>query len=241
VCRVRRPDREGPSPLRQAKGTQFNDLIVLRCYQQRSLSKKVNSSNSSSKMGAKLHIQFRIISKINHPACALLDSFGSDSLGTVITRSEAPGCGRLFNDALRMEYTLGRTEFSSCMGPGGPVELVEIPNHFASNMRAAIDVLGSHRVDLVLSHAYLSDGTGFGLLESLTYLPVITTFLCLPVENSCLWLPAIDGGKKCLGLPALRPSKFAGALEEMARCLSTRTQAPCLRLDALFAVDRECV
>src|SRR5580704_3154963 len=114
-------------------------------------------------------------------------------------------------------------------------------NHFAGNMRAVSDLLGSHRVDLVLSHAYLSDGTGLGLLASLAHLPVITAFLCLPVENSCLWLPAIDGGKKCLGLPALRPSEFAGALEGMARCLSTRTQAPCFRLDALFAVGRECV
>jgi len=113
--------------------------------------------------------------------------------------------------------------------------------HFASSMRAATDLLGSQRVDLVLSHAYLSDGTGLGLLSSLAHLPVITAFLCLPVENGCLWLPAIDGGKKCLGLPALRPAEFAGALEEMARCLSTRTQASCSRFDALFEVGRECV
>jgi hypothetical protein len=109
-------------------------------------------------------------------------------------------------------------------------------NHFASNMRAAIDLFGSHRVDLVLSQSYLSDGTGLGLLASLAHLPVITAFLCLPVENGCLWLPAIDGGKKCLGLPALRPLEFAGALQEMARCLSTQTQAGCSRLGALFPV-----
>jgi hypothetical protein len=40
------------------------------------------------------------------------------------------------------------------------------------------------------------------------------------VENSCLWLPAIDGGKECLGLPALRPAEFASALEEMSRRLA---------------------
>jgi hypothetical protein len=227
--------------LRQAKGTQFNDLIVLRCYQQRSLSKKVNSSNSSSKMGAKLHIQFRIISKINHPACALLDSFGSDSLGTLITRSEAPVCGRLLMILSGWNTLLVGQNFHRAWALADRLNWWKFQNHFASNMRAAIDVLGSHRVDLVLSHAYLSDGTGCGLLESLTHLPVITAFLCLPVEISCLWLPAIDGGKKCFGLLALRPSEFAGALEEMARCLSTRTQAPCLRLDALFAVGRECV
>jgi response regulator RpfG family c-di-GMP phosphodiesterase len=92
--------------------------------------------------------------------------------------------------------------------------------HFADNMRAASDLLSSHPVDLVLSDTYLSYGSGFGLLAALVGLPV-TAFLCLPVENSCFWLPAIDGGKTCLGLAALRPAEFAGALKEMAQCLST--------------------
>jgi hypothetical protein len=43
----------------------------------------------------------------------------------------------------------------------------------------------------------------------------ITAFLCLPVENSCFWLPAIDDGKECLGERALRPGGFASLLEEM--------------------------
>jgi hypothetical protein len=113
-------------------------------------------------------------------------------------------------------------------------------NHFASNIRAASDLLGSLRVDLLLSQTKLSDGTGLGLLAALAHLPVLTVFLCLPVENSCHWLPAIDGGKKCLGLPALRPLEFTRTLEEMVRCLSTRTQASCPRLDDLSAVDRDC-
>jgi hypothetical protein len=113
-------------------------------------------------------------------------------------------------------------------------------SHFAGNMRAASDLLRLHRVDLVLSHTYLSDGTGLGLLAALAHLPV-TAFLCLPVENSCLWLPAIDGGKKCLGLPALRPLEFARTLEQMARCLSTSTQASCSRLSTLIAGNRGCV
>jgi CheY-like chemotaxis protein len=90
--------------------------------------------------------------------------------------------------------------------------------HFASNMRTACQLLSSVQVDVVLSSTHLSDGTGFGLLGALTGLPV-TAFLCLPVENSCFWLPAIDAGKECLGLPALRPSEFASALEQMARRL----------------------
>jgi hypothetical protein len=97
-------------------------------------------------------------------------------------------------------------------------------NHFADNIRAASDLLSSHEIDLVLSHTYLSDGTGSDPLAVLAHLAV-TAFLCLPVENSCLWVPAIDRGTKCLGLPALRPLEFARTLEEMARGLSTRTQA----------------
>jgi DNA-binding NtrC family response regulator len=90
--------------------------------------------------------------------------------------------------------------------------------HFAGNMRAARELVSSMRVDVVLSDMRLSDGTGIALLGILAGLAV-TAFLCLPVETSCFWLPAIDAGKKCLGSPALRPAEFARALEEMARCL----------------------
>jgi len=90
--------------------------------------------------------------------------------------------------------------------------------HYATNLRIANELLTSVPVDLVLSNTHLCDGTGFGLLRALAGLPV-TAFLCLPVENSCFWLPAIDAGRECLGLPALRPAEFAGVLEEMARCL----------------------
>jgi CheY-like chemotaxis protein len=89
----------------------------------------------------------------------------------------------------------------------------------AGSMRAAANLLSAHRIHLVLSNTMLPDGTGFGLVEALAGRPV-TAFLCLPVENSCLWLPAIDDGKECLGMPALRPSEFAIALEEMSRRLA---------------------
>jgi response regulator RpfG family c-di-GMP phosphodiesterase len=91
--------------------------------------------------------------------------------------------------------------------------------HFVSNLREASDLLSSRPVDLVLSNTHLPDGTGFGLVGVLAGLPV-TVFLCLPVENSCFWLPAIDVGRECLGSPALRPSEFASALDEMASRLA---------------------
>jgi hypothetical protein len=108
--------------------------------------------------------------------------------------------------------------FQSAHALTGRLERWGFRCRFASNMQTACQLLSSVRVDVVLSNTHLSDGTGFGLLAVLAGLP-ITAFLCLPVENSCLWLPAVDAGKECLGLPALRPSEFASALEEMARCL----------------------
>jgi CheY-like chemotaxis protein len=95
--------------------------------------------------------------------------------------------------------------------------------HFASTVRAANELLNSVRIDVVLSNTHLPDGTGFGLVEALAGLQ-ITAFICLPVEDSCFWLPAIDGGKACLGLPALRPLEFASALEEMARSFDAALQ-----------------
>ena len=98
--------------------------------------------------------------------------------------------------------------------------------HFVGNTRAASDLLGSHRIDLLLSNVYLPDGTGFGLLTASAH-TAVTAFLCLPVENSCLWLPAVDGGKQCLGLPALRPFEFARELEQMVLRVSTPVQESC--------------
>jgi hypothetical protein len=87
--------------------------------------------------------------------------------------------------------------------------------HFAGNLRSARELLDSVRIDLVLSNINLPDGTGFALLAELPGFPV-SAFLCLPVENSCFWLPAIDDGSVCLGLPALRPAEFAQELQRMA-------------------------
>ena len=99
--------------------------------------------------------------------------------------------------------------------------------HFARNMREASALLRSRPVGLVLSNTRLPDGSGFGLLMTLAGLPV-TAFLCLPVENSCFWLPAIDGGQACLGSPALRPREFAAALQEIVRHLHAQTSVSLL-------------
>jgi hypothetical protein len=95
--------------------------------------------------------------------------------------------------------------------------------YLASDLRAAREVFELIRIDMVLTNMQLSDGTGVGLAASLTGLPV-TVFVCVPLEDSCLWLPAIDCGRVCLGLPALRPPEFASSLEGMAGLLRPEPQ-----------------
>ncbi len=88
--------------------------------------------------------------------------------------------------------------------------------HFANGLLSARELFKTTEVNLILSNVYLPDGTGFGLLADLSGVPV-TAFLCLPLEEGCFWLPAIDQGKVCLGLAALRPAEFVSALEQMSK------------------------
>lgn len=95
--------------------------------------------------------------------------------------------------------------------------------YLANNLQAAREFFGLIRIDVVLTNVQLSDGTGVGLAASLAGYPV-TVFVCVPLEDSCLWLPAIDCGSVCLGLPALRPKEFASSLEEMSGHLHLESQ-----------------
>jgi CheY-like chemotaxis protein len=88
--------------------------------------------------------------------------------------------------------------------------------HFVGTRRAALHFLKSRGVDVVLVHTHLPDGSGFGLVTILAGLP-ITAFLCVPVEDSCLWLPAIDRGTDCWGRETLRPDDLARTLGEMTQ------------------------
>jgi len=88
--------------------------------------------------------------------------------------------------------------------------------HFAGTMQAALQFLKSRGVDVVLSQMRLPDGSGFGLVATLAGLPV-TAFLCVPLEDSCLWIPAIERGRDCWGREMLRPADFTRALEELAQ------------------------
>jgi hypothetical protein len=92
--------------------------------------------------------------------------------------------------------------------------------HFVNTARKASELLSSLKVDVVLATTSLPDGSGFSLVAGLSGLAV-TAFLCLPVEDSCFWLPVIDRGRPCLGSPALRPRDFARAIRDLRESLMT--------------------
>jgi DNA-binding response OmpR family regulator len=75
--------------------------------------------------------------------------------------------------------------------------------HCVGTRRAAFHFLNTRLVDVVLSQMRLPDGSGFGLVAALTGLPA-KAFFCLPIGDSCFWLPAIDGGGDCWGPERLR-------------------------------------
>lgn len=84
---------------------------------------------------------------------------------------------------------------------------------FAVTCREACSLLTAHDFDLVLSPMRLRDGSLYplmGLLDGSS----ITLFYYLPVEDGCLWLPALRRGQKCFGSSALRPSEFVAVLDE---------------------------
>jgi hypothetical protein len=109
----------------------------------------------------------------------------------------------------------------------------------ARNLREATDLLSIQPVDLVLSNMYLSDGTPFCMPTALAGHRV-TAFLCLQLEVSCLWLPALDAGEKCLGKPALRPSEFSSLLREMAQRLAAVPSVGWRESPSLPSVNNEC-
>jgi hypothetical protein len=83
-----------------------------------------------------------------------------------------------------------------------------------STFREACESIETGQYDIVLSKNQLPDGSGIELIECLAGLP-ITLFISLPVENNCIWLPAILCGVHCWGTGALRPKAFARLLDEV--------------------------
>ncbi len=127
--------------------------------------------------------------------------FGKKSVGIILAvhRLNALLVGRQFQYAAAMIDWLSRKQ-RECV--------------IVSTRSEACDLLPSGKYDLVLSDNRLPDGSGFGLIQLLAGFSV-TLFISHPVEDSCIWLPAILRGVECWGSGALKPKEFVRLIEEI--------------------------
>ena len=92
----------------------------------------------------------------------------------------------------------------------------------------AREMLIGERFDLILGELDLNTGA---LPEQIDFAIRFsaTLYYCLPVEDSCWWLPAVLKGQPCLGSPALRPAEFSRVLDETLDEIARqkRNSSPC--------------
>ena len=85
---------------------------------------------------------------------------------------------------------------------------------FAECEREVWKVLAQRQFDIILSvhrgRRSRTESLGALLSGSRT-----TLFYALPVEKGCWWVPILKVGEECFGAPALRPTEFANALDEV--------------------------
>ena len=96
---------------------------------------------------------------------------------------------------------------------------------FAECEREVWNILQQEQFDIVLSvHRGQSsepESLGAFLSGSRT-----TLFYALPVENGCWWVPILKVGEECFGAPALRPTEFANALDEVLEQIKAGFASP---------------
>jgi len=91
---------------------------------------------------------------------------------------------------------------------------------FASRIEDVHLLLDQRRFHLVLSSRPVTQKSG---LMELFSRAACSVFYSYPVEDSCLWLQAVRRGQACFDAPALRPSEFARALDQIVGQLSPAT------------------
>ena len=96
--------------------------------------------------------------------------------------------------------------------------------NFASNVKDARRILKWNQHDLVLSLASLPDGIGFELTKAPEARPV-AVFICLDLDDICIWMPVSDNGRKCMGKAALSTCEFTRMLEELSKQLAALPSA----------------
>jgi hypothetical protein len=91
---------------------------------------------------------------------------------------------------------------------------------FAECRREVWDVLEQRQFDIVLS-VHKGGGASTESLGTLLSGSRSTLFYALPVERGCWWVPILRAGEECFGMPALRPTEFASALDELLEQIKT--------------------
>jgi DNA-binding NtrC family response regulator len=95
---------------------------------------------------------------------------------------------------------------------------------FANNVTDARRILKSNQHDLILSLALLPDGIGIELTKASETRPG-TTFVCLELDDICIWMAASDSGRECMRKAALSTSEFTRMLEELSKQLAAPSSA----------------
>lgn len=84
--------------------------------------------------------------------------------------------------------------------------------HTVRSLREVRDQLAGQAFDLLVSSIHLPDG---GVMQTIPLLEGshCSAFFAFPVEQSCLWIPAVDHGRNCLGAATLGPQEFRKELD----------------------------
>jgi hypothetical protein len=98
-------------------------------------------------------------------------------------------------------------------------------SHAVESLQEADSVLRTIRFELILATEKLSDGTGYGLV-SVVERQGGNLFICVPLSETCLWLPAVEHGTRSLGQRALNPVMFATEARNILRVPGAGTDRP---------------
>jgi hypothetical protein len=96
---------------------------------------------------------------------------------------------------------------------------------FAECDRAAGEMLGRRQFDIVLS-LHTSRETDCPSLAVLLSGTPATLFYALRLEVGCWWVPLLRLGEECFGAPALSPSDFANALDNVLKEIRAASTEP---------------
>lgn len=88
--------------------------------------------------------------------------------------------------------------------------------HSVATVCLAETVLKTVRFKIVLAAERLPDGSGYDL-TSLLERQRGTLFISVPLSETCLWLPVVEGGVRALGKRALNPIGLESELWELLR------------------------